>query len=509
MFKDAVNASNSTRKATTGLTANGAVTFTTTYNKLLDLFAIIGSVRNKTGAEYIPVFDLAYAEDPRLALQTVLWVRDAREGAGERKTAYTLFKHIETVYPEAVDRLIPVLAEFGRFDDLFQFETPRAMDLAVKTIAQAIREGNGLAAKWAPREYKFKRTAKKVGDKVVRTKHVDKTTVANKSRARNNKIAEMIATELGLSMKEYRKHLSAMSSTVEQLMCAQDWSEVDYNKLPTHAAKQYVEAFKRHDETRYLRYLDALSTGEAKVNASTVMPHEVVKLLAGNDNSKVKLANAMWDAMPVLMGDNGILPMIDTSGSMSVAVGGSPNLRCVDVAVALGLYVASKQKGAFNNMWLNFDGTPKLRTLNGDKLSVIHSDLMRHSHDWGYNTNLQAAFDLILSTAKRYHVKQEDMPKALLIMSDMEFDEAARGQTNFEALRKKYKLSGYEMPNVIFWNLRARNDNMPVRAGTNGTALVSGFNPNVLKAVLSGEKYDPVKVMLDTIDAERYRVLGM
>lgn len=509
MFKQAVNATNNSHSATKGFTANGAVTYTTTFNKVLDLFAIIGSLRNKSLREYLTTFEEAYGEDRRLTLQMLLWLRDARQGAGERKTTYDILNHLEVNHPQDMELIIPVLAQYGRWDDLLQFKTSRANELAVRTFAAALKAGDGLAAKWAPREYKFKRTATKVGDKVVRTTNIDKSSVANQSRARNNKFAAGIANELGISKPNYRKLVSSMSNTVEQNMCAKTWTDIDYNKLPTHASKQYVEAFKRNDPDRYQQYLDALATGEAKVNATTIMPHEVVRMIRTEDTAKEQLALAMWDAMPRIMGENNILPMVDTSGSMSSAVGGSENLTCMDVAIALGLYVSTKQTGAFQNMWLNFSEKPTLRTLTAGNLKTHVNDLYhKYNHDWGYSTNIQAAFDQVLAVAIRNKVSPEHMPQTLLIMSDMEFNSTGYS-TNYEAMVRKFRSAGYELPNVVFWNLKARPGNNPVRAGTKDTALVSGFNPNVLKAVLTGEKYDPVKIMLDTIDTEHYRVFGL
>lgn len=509
MFKNAVNAVNNSPKATkTARTANGAVTHSTSTDKVLDLFSVIGSARNMQEHQIQSLFDAAYYQNPRLALQTLLWVRDAREGAGERKTSYTLLRHIERTYPTEMARILPVLAEFGRFDDLLQVQTKKNFALVAEIFAEAIASGNALAAKWSPREYKMKRTASKVNGKIVRGTSVDKNSVANKARTRNNMFAALIAEKMCLTMPEYRRKVSELSKTVEQLMCAQKWDEIDFGKLPTHAAKQYVEAFKRNNGERYEDYLEALADGKAKVNSSTAMPHEVIRLFRKGDNASTTLAQGMWDALPALMAENDILPMIDTSGSMSCPVGGSPNLRCMDVAIALGLYVSTKQSGAFKNMWLNFDTTPKLRELEGTKLKTFINDLyVKYNHDWGGSTDIQAAFDRILEVAVRKNVPQEQMPKSLLILSDMEFNQCGK-KTNYEVLRKKYKAAGYEVPNVIFWNLKGRPGNSPVTSRVENTAMVSGFNPQVLKAVLSGEQYDPMKAMLDTIDAERYRVLG-
>jgi hypothetical protein len=242
--------------------------------------------------------------------------------------------------------------------------------------------------------------------------------------------------------------------------------------------------------------------GEVKINASTLFPYQCY-----NDafsGKSVDIINAQWKALPdYINGDHGILPMIDVSGSMSVSVDRKQSTTCLAVAVSLGLYVAERQTGAFNNLFLTFSSTPTLVKVEEGSLSDKLRSIIR-AH-WGMSTDINKAFQLILSVAIEHKVSQKDMPKYLLILSDMQFDQCA-SLSGYEMAKTLYKEAGYEIPRIVFWNLNSNAGNVPVKAGKEGVALVSGFSPSIMKSVLSDafEKFTPENLMLDAIMNDRY-----
>jgi len=130
-----------------------------------------------------------------------------------------------------------------------------------------------------------------------------------------------------------------------------------------------------------------------------------------------------------------------------------------------------------------------------------------NSSDWGMNTNLHAAFEEILRIAVKGGVNAGEMPKTLLILSDMQFDACVKHDDSaHQMIKRKYKDAGYAVPNVVFWNLNSK-DSVPVKFDKQGTALVSGFSPAVMKGVLSGTDMTPYGIMLATVDVDRYSVL--
>jgi len=374
--------------------------------------------------------------------------------------------------------------ELGRFDDLYEFIRHDNLDvrnLALSVFASAIREGNGLACKWADRK----------GPNAI-----------------------LLRNAMGLSPKQYRKMIVNGSSTVEQNMCAKNWSEINYSHVPSVAARAYQSAFARNDSTRYSQYRNSLAkvlSGEmtskeagVKVNASVLFPHDVVRNLRYGIGEKI-VNLAQWEALPnFTTPGRTILPMVDVSGSMNTQVSGS--VSAMDVSIGIGLYLADKQKTPFHGMFLTFSSLPKLVKLEGSIELKIHQ-LSRA--DWGMSTNLEKAFERILNHAVVNRVPESDMPEFLMILSDMEFDASqAGGYTNFESAKKMFRNYGYKLPKVVFWNLNGRLGNVPANANQNDVALVSGFSTSILKSLLAGDLdgFSPKSVMLETIMKERYDI---
>ena len=448
-------------------TDNGMKTLESSMSDLVDLFFAIGASRGK---DLSTQFARALAQDETLALRMLAWARDVRGGAGEREVVRKILLNLEKTNPKALARILPHLAEFGRWDDLLIFTSKEVKAKAFTLIGDALRERNGLAAKWMPRQ---------------------------------GPLAAEIRTFFGMSPKFYRKSLVNLSKTVEQNMCAQDWTGIEYGHVPSVAAARYQKAFKKHDEAGYNAYKAKLVTGEAKVNAAAVYPYDVIKSHKfGGDATVIQ---AQWDALPNYIGDELVLPMCDVSGSMSCPVGGNANLTCMDVCVSLGLYLADKNTGPFKDMFLTFSAKSKIEILKGDLLSKL-AQLQRA--DWDMNTNLNAAFEEVLRVAKAGKVSANDMPKYVLIMSDMQFDQCARHDDSaMQMIERKYSEAGYTVPNIVFWNLNAKAGQAPVKFDKKGTALVSGFSPAILKSILAAEELDPTSVMMATLNSPRYSVI--
>lgn len=336
--------------------------------------------------------------------------------------------------------------------------------------------------------------------KSILTDKLAKAQLACKWMPRKGADAVALRNFMGMTPKQYRKTLVSLTKVVEQAMCSGNWSEINYNHVPSVAAARYQKAFGKHDPIGYTAYKAALADGTAKVNASAVYPYDVIKSL--RHGGSVEVANAQWDSLPNYVGDHKILPMVDVSGSMECAAGGNPNVRCLDVSLSLGLYLSGKNTGAFKDMFLTFSGSSKIEVLKGDLASKL---AQLEGSEWGMNTNLHAAFDEVLRVAREGRVSPVDMPEYILILSDMEFDRCVSNDDSaIEMIRRQYEAAGYSLPNVIFWNLNARPGNTPVKYNEKGTALVSGFSPAIMTSILKADQIDPINIMLTTINSERY-----
>jgi hypothetical protein len=466
-----------------GQTANGAATLVSSLNPVVDLFFAIGASRGK---DLTATFAAAYGASREHALRVVAWARDIRGGAGERETVRKLLQYLEANRPADAELMVPFVPVYGRWDDLFAFKTDRLRHASFALIDRALKNGDGLCAKWMPR--KNKAAVFKDGKQV---RPADKT-------------QEELRKFMGLSEKQYRKLLVGLTDVVETKMCAREWNKIEFGKLPSVAAARYQKAFGRNATDNYAKYKEALENGTAKVNAAAIFPHDVVKTMFAGDRV---VAKAQWEALPNFLGEDLILPMVDRSGSMDQPVGGAPNLTCEDVAISLGLYLADKQKGAFADMWLTFADTPKISILTGDIINKV--DQIRRG-EVGYSTNVEGAFKEVLRVAVRNKVVPAEMPKYILLLSDMEFNTATGGANVklYDQFKNDFAAAGYELPKVVFWNLNARSGNVPVKFDEAGTALVSGFSPAILKSILSAKAFSPEGIMLEAIMDARYDMFG-
>jgi hypothetical protein len=448
-------------------TANGAKTLATTKNKVLDLFAVIASSRKNESI--VDMFLEAWNENQNLAVRCLLWARDVRGGAGERAVFRRILNTIAIQNTELAKRIAVKIPEIGRFDDLLILEGTAAENTAFEIIRQALLAGNGLCAKWMPRQDK--------------------------------KGAKGIRNYMGMTPKEWRSMLVNLSAgVVEQKMSAGNWSEINFEHVPSVAASRLQKAFARNAPEEYSAYRAKLVSGEAKINAAAIFPHDVLRHVGGD------IAEAQWKALPNFLEGStcSILPVVDVSGSMeSNYINDTTSVK--DVAVALGIYLAERNESVFKDLIISFSGRPNFHTIDGKTLQDKVNQVNRSGEDM--STNLQGVFEVLLATAKRNGWKDSDMPGKLVIFSDMEFNRvggAYNAKSNFKAIKQQYKDAGLTRPHLVFWNLAGRPNNNPVKMSEEDTTLVSGFSPAILKTIVTDKTVTPMDAMLEVLLADRY-----
>lgn len=481
------------------ITENGARGYKTTNHSLLDMNFKVSSYRNSSDTTIISDFMKAFYEDRVLAMKWLFYARDAREGLGERKLFRVVMKHLAKEYPDMVAKLVPLFAEYGRFDDLFSLIGTKVEALAIQSIISTLvldiqkcekgEQNVSLLAKWMPSE--------------------------NASSEESKRLAKLFAKKMGISNKEYRKMLSKLRSyigIVETTMSNREWGEIDYEKVPSRANLIYNSAFLRHDEIRRRDFLGAVEKGEAKINSSVLFPHDIAHKYIHNSWYQTTIKpldrglEAMWKALPnTVKGGNSTIVVADGSGSMTSTVGGT-SISALTIANALAIYFAERCEGEFKNKYITFSSRPQLVNLKGETLKENLSIALTHNEV--ANTNIKATFDLILNAAVRSKMSQEDLPKNILIISDMEFDGATYERridaTLFDTIAAQYAQYGYTLPRLIFWNVCGRTNTIPVKSNSAGVALVSGFSPNIVKMVMSNET-DPYQLLVNTLNTERYQ----
>lgn len=486
-------------------TENGAITHKTTESALLDMFAMGGAMRERSVGDVTLMFKKAYEENPKYALKCLFYLRDVRGGQGERRFFRECMKWLAKNDVAAARRNLQYVAEFGRWDDLYSFVGTSLEKDAFKILKnQFILDLNcktpSLLAKWLKSE--------------------------NATSEESRKLGELTCHYFGYHPKQYRKHLSNLRERIrvlERLMSQNRWEEIEFDKIPSKAGLKYKNAFARRDiiKAKYEKFAKSETT---KVNAGTLYPYEVVEKainLMGSqsywgysnknvalDNTDRLMINKYWDNLTDYFNGSKLnaLCMVDTSGSMH----GTP----INVATSLGLYCAEKAGGPFANHYISFSSRPQLIECEGvdfcDKVDrIVRTNLCE-------NTNIEAAFDMLLNTAMRNRLSQDELPDTIIVISDMEFDSAtwqyrscsgrgaAGAETLMEGIARKWRANGYEVPHLIYWNVNARQNNIPM-LGVGRVSFVSGFSPSIFQSIVTGKT--GFQLMMEVLDGDRYSVI--
>ncbi|MBQ7321955.1 MAG: DUF2828 family protein [Clostridia bacterium] len=474
------------QEANKTVTENGAATHLTTESDCLDLFATIGALRRESESEIVNRFIRAYSENKDIAMKLLFFARDIRGGLGERRVFKVILHWLANNEPAAVRKNIEYVAEYGRFDDLLALmDTPCEKDMldALKRQFEADHEALAsggevsLLAKWLPS--------------------------VNASNKEAVLYAKKIARHFGMNDACYRKALVALRAhirMIENNLREKDYS-FDYAKQPSKAMYKYRKAFMRNDGERYSQFLDRVTAGDTKLHARTLMPYEIITpFFRGSvSDEERKAINTTWNSLEDFGNTENALAVIDGSGSMY----GWGEPIPATVAFSLGIYFAERNKGAFKNHFITFSEHPELIEIKGE--DILDKVLYCHSFNEVANTNIRKVFELILDAAKRNSVPQDELPRKLYIISDMEFDCCASDAslTNFEYAKKLFAKAGYTLPEIVFWNVASRNRQQPVTKNEQGVALVSGCSPRLFEMVASGTM-NPYAFMLEVVESERY-----
>lgn len=441
------------------LTHNGAVTNSTSLNFCLDMFFLAGASRTMSEEDIILLFERAFGQSPLTAIRVLFWARDARGGAGEKRFFQIILSHIQKTYPDVFTKIYPLVYEYGYFKDLFKMRPTQEL-LNYFAWALSHHSQRNLLAKYFPRKGKW----------------------FNAFRIHQEE-----------KPKTLRKFLVEMTKVVETQMCNNEWDAIEYSKVPSVAMRTYAKSFGKHDHPRFSQYITDVLKGDKKINASVLFPNQLYRAYLMDESEDQ--VQAQWNALPDYLTkseNHRILPICDVSGSME----GLP----MEVSVSLGVYISEKNRGIFKDAFVTFSSKPKIQILKGDLYQRFRQ---LDNAEWGMNTDLNAVFSLILNSAVRENLPENEMPTSLLIISDMEFDSCGH-LSNLDSLREMYSRAGYKLPSVVFWNVNGRLNNIPATINDKGVALVSGFSPSILMSVLDGTVTDPVSMMLKVINSPRY-----
>ena len=480
-----------------GKTWNGADTLVTTDSACLDMFGRAGAMRSASVNDKELLFSKAFAEDPDIALKLLFYTRDVRGGYGERDTFNQMFRYLATINTASVVNNLRAVLEFGRAKDLYELIGTPAEDAMWQFMKDQFetdlenKEQNksiSLLAKWI-------------------------ATPDSKSE-KTKELGKLTAKKLGYgfkNMSEYKKNLRALRKYLdisEAKMATGKWDEIEYSRCASRFMFTHRAAFKRHDLDRYTEFLDKVDSGEEKMNMGTVTPADIILKVRRDYTTDLE---TMWKSLPDFCNGNAMV-ICDTSGSMDdygweTRGKVKTNIKPIDVAFGLALYFAQRNKGDLKDLMMNFSTEPMFIRLNGATLRDNYRIASQAPVNYS-STDLEAAFKLLLKVCVKNNVKQEEMPEAILVISDMQIN-CVRGindgrMTFYSYMKQKYEEAGYKLPQVVFWNVNAVNPSFHAAKADNGVSFVSGFSPVVFKQVMENLGTTPYELMMAVVNSERY-----
>jgi len=484
------------------ITNEGATQYDHSYDHGVEFFSKAGSLyKTKKGKKSfygnettaLELFKAVwFSGNHELAMKLVMWLRDCRGGAGNRSAFRDCVKWIAETEPKWIEANIDVVPQIGRWDDLRALNGTKAEQVAVDIWAKAVAKKDYLACKWA-------------------------------DRTDNNLLKALRKDKVIKDIGDFRRLLAeGRKNTVERAMCSGNWNEIKYPHVPSVAMSRYTKAFGKHDPKGFEKFKEKVEKGEAKINASTLFPHDLVRTINGGGDTEI--ADAQFKAMPNWVGDSKLRIMVlcDSSGSMSSVVGGS--IQAIDVSTSLSLYCSDRipEDSPFHRKFMQFESESKLCDWSGHTFSEAYGkgkNPMKTVKDrgyWGYNngifdgavgsTRIDKALDTLLTNAKMFGATNEQVPNLLMIISDMQFTEG--GVSNFdgtvvERCLADWEAAGYDRPKVLYWNL-AGCAGQPATVNHKDVGLVSGFSPSILESVMNAEDFTPLGIMNKKL--EKYTV---
>ena len=483
-------------------TENRDFAYKSTGSACLDFFSLCGGMRRNLG-DLDKLFAKAYAENPVLAIKILFYMRNIRGGLGERNSFRVILKELASFYPEMAKQIVYAVPEYGRWDDLLVLLEIPVQDEAIALIKSQIEkdkkaieagEDVSLIGKWLPS---------------INTS--SKETVSR---------AKIVMKALGLKAIEYRKLCSALRKEIKILednLRRKDYT-FDYSKQPSQALLRYKKAFMRNDETRYKTFLskiieqtEKIARGEkipeeekVKLNTRTLYPYQIVApFMNSYGTSEITperelTLEASWKALDRSIFASRTIVVRDGSGSMYHGRDDSP----INIATSLAMLFAEQLEGDYRNSFITFSESPQLIQLPETCDTLKKKLFFIKKFNDCTNTDIGKVYELLLSTAKNKNVPKEEMIERVLIISDMEFDCCSSTESTFEHYKKKFEEAGYELPEIVFWNVEARNAHLPVTQNEEGVKLVSGASANIFASIVSGDLkvVTPYEFMLQMLE---------
>lgn len=473
-------------------TDNGAVTNKSSLNDLVDLFYTIGLKYNPK-SDFEKKIVRSYKESPDMTLRTLMYGRDILKGTARRDTFINGVKILVGKKLLSTNMLLKLLRHnvsngIGYYKDWINlYNEIENKQFRNQTITE------------------FASICKRIANGKIEVPFYERNLL--KWMPRSGSIFNLTRSRLKMNPKQFRKLLTSQP-TVEQLLCGRKFDEVDFSKVPGKAMTLYKKAFSKRMPERFVEYLQSLvktSTTDKLVTKMNVNTMSVDQLSYANGNSE-SYVEAVFAQMKNNLMDKDLSAIVVADTSYSMMQYNGPKVTLRDMAVAMAALFGSLLKGPFHNTCMSFSQNAYFHRWED---STPFKDIQRQvaTGDCS-NTDVQKVFNLILNTGIDNQLADEDMPKMVILVSDMQFDQTANGWDNIKLMRKKFEDAGYTVPTVVFWNMSSEYKNTPLKGFEHGI-LMSGYSQNLWDTLVSQEleNYSPINYVKSVLSNERYSIV--
>jgi hypothetical protein len=292
--------------------------------------------------------------------------------------------------------------------------------------------------------------------------------------------------------KEYITPLRRKLDIIETKLCNKDWDKIEYSKVPAKALSIYKKCFIRNDNDNYQSFLNDVFNNKTKLKISGLLPHEIIKKYYDSRLTEIdETLELEWHAFVDLYKNtdnfNGIIPIVDVSGSMFDS---SSQVKPIYVSVALGLLISELNSGYLHNKVMTFSQRPHFIDVKGETLRDRIKSIL--STPFGLNTDFLKVADLIIETSL------SDISfsyKKIICLTDMQFDVVNEDRNIHNIFINKFKNNNLEIPELIYWNLSGKYNNYPIDTTYENTSMISGFSEQLLTVILNNDKINPLSLM--------------
>lgn len=476
----------------------------------------------------------------------IMHTRDILNGKGERMVGRYMFQWLLINYPKVMDKIYNLIVEYGRWDDiLWLFPNKlKLIDLIwvngnycssinneTLIVAQRVQENivnyfvQQLDNDWiSVMNYENNKSegitelSGECSEELPKLSLISKwTPTEGTSSDKEFEYVKTICKEWNIHPKGYRKRVVRMRTilnVVEQMCCTNNWGKIDYSRVPSQTMKRLRKAFVKHDSRRFSEWLQSLGkNSNVKINAKTLHPHELVKQYIDpsmcydlvNSQNIDSVIEAQWKELENIVKKSGSMEktivVTDVSGSMYMT--NKHNIRPIDVSIALSLLIARTSQAPWNNAVIAFSAEALFHKIDTKSEKLIDMVNSISQIEQGLNTNFNRVFTNIIEKHHQYKLKPSEHPERVIVISDMQFDQADQNMTNHEAIDKMYKENNLTRPTIIYWNVSSELD-FPVTTRDKNVCMIGGFSPSILNTLATTREFTPSKIMRDVIESKQY-----